>query len=69
MDSGRAPERIGLAHLAYQIADLTSYRRPARTAGSGSPPPVLAETLVMPLNDGRWLHQDHRVQAERPEPI
>ncbi len=69
MDSGGAPERIGLAHLAYQIADLVSYRRSAAAAGRGSPPPVPAKTQVMPLDDGCRLHQDHRVQAAWPEPI
>ena len=69
MDPGGAPERIGPAHLACQIADLASYRRPAGAVASGSPPPGPAETLVVPLDDGCRLHQDHRVQAAWPESI
>src|SRR6516225_10192638 len=69
MDPGRAPERIGLAHLADQIADLTSERRLAGAAGPGSPPPVQAEALMMPLNDRRRLDQDQGIQAGWPEAI
>jgi hypothetical protein len=69
MDAGGAPERIGPTHLADQIADLVSYRRPAAVMAPGPPPPVAAETLAMPLDDGCRLHQGHRVQAAWPEPI
>jgi len=54
MNAGRAPQRIGEAHLPDQ---LTNVRRDlwSAAAGAGFPAPELTESGAMPSDDGLGL--------------
>ena len=69
MDPRRTPQRIGLAHLADQGADIRVNRRAAAPTQAGAPTPVEPETTSMPMNDGRRLDQNHRLETARPEAV
>ena len=66
MDPGCAPERIGPADLADQVAHHTIDTWAAGPAGSGPPAPVGAETVPMPPDDRCRLDEDDGAQAARP---
>src|ERR1039458_4942286 len=52
VDPGRAPERVGAAHLPDQIPNLAIHCWPS---GSRTPSPKQAEALAVPLDDGGRL--------------
>jgi hypothetical protein len=68
MDPGRAPEGIGQAHVADQLAhferDLWS-----AAARSRFPSPEQTKTSTMPPNDGRWFHDHQGVLDPWCDPI
>jgi hypothetical protein len=66
MDSGRTPQRVGLAHLTNQLTQLTIHRRPTRPR---TPTPEEPEPLAVPLDDGCRFDQHDGVQAARPQPV
>src|SRR6185295_13511627 len=63
VDTGRAPERVGEAHLADQIADLGAHLGPSGTARS--PPPIDPKAFAMPLDHGCRLDQHHGIEDLR----
>jgi hypothetical protein len=68
VDARRAPERIGDAHLAYQLSYFERHRRPATTA-SRLPAPVRPETCAMPTNNSVRLHDRERIANLWKQPI
>ena len=68
MDPRRAPKGIGLAHLADQVSKFFRDPRPA-APGARFPPPESSEPLAMPSDDRFWVHQRHRIQGVRDDPI
>ena len=68
MDSGRAPEAIGQAHVADQLAYFERDLWPA-AARSRFPSPEQTKTSTMPPNDGRRLHDRQGVHDARRNPI
>src|SRR5215468_12145725 len=52
MDVGRAPQRVGAAHLPDQIADFAGDRRSTWFAAAHFPGPEQAKALAMPRDDG-----------------
>jgi hypothetical protein len=68
MDPRRAPQRIGNAHLADQLADLQRHNRPA-TSASRLPAPIRPETRAMPANNGIRLNDRQRIANSRKQPI
>jgi hypothetical protein len=67
MDPRRAPQGIGVRHLANEGPDSDGE---ARLAGPRlrPPPPVPAESLTVPANHGRRLHEHEGVPPGRPTP-
>jgi len=66
VDTGRAPERVGEAHLADQITDFGTHLGPSGTARS--PPPIDPKAFAMPLDHGCRLDQHHGIEDLRPNP-
>ena len=61
MDPGSAPQWIGEAHVADQLADFQRHLRPA-AAAPRLPSPKQAKAGAMPTNNGLWLYDRQSVQ-------
>ena len=66
MDPGHSPERVGGVHLPNQITSLAIHSRPP---SSRTPTQIEPEAFAVLSDYGRWLDQDHRLQATRPYPV
>ena len=66
VDPGRAPERVGAAHLPDQIPNLAIHCWPS---GSRTPSQKQAEALAVPLDDGGRLDQHHHLQTAWPQSV
>ena len=68
MNPGLAPEGIGQAHFANQLAYFERDLWPA-TVRSRFPSPEHTKTSTMPPNEGRWLHDRQGVYDAWRNPI
>src|SRR5665647_363922 len=68
MDPRCAPQRIGNAHFADQLADLQRHNRPATTA-SRLPTPIRPETRSMPADNSVRLNNSQSIANSRKQPI
>lgn len=68
MNAWGAPQRIGSAHLADEIADVGRDRRSTNAPTSRAPLPVECERSAMPVHDGGRLHDPDGSAPTRPDP-
>src|SRR5262249_24028951 len=68
MDPGSAPQRVGEAHVADQLADFDRYFWPANSRPR-LPSPEQAETSAMPADDHLWSDDHEGVQNVGCDPI
>ena len=68
MDAGRAPERIGKAHLPDQLPNFERHLGPAGSP-SRLPAPKAAESGTMPSYNRLGPHDCHRIKNRRRELI
>jgi hypothetical protein len=66
VDARSSPERVGKADLTDQFACLRVHGFAPR---SGPPTPVEPKALAVPLDHSGGLHQHHRFEATRPQPV
>ena len=64
MDPRSAPQWIGQAHIADQLADFQRHPRSA-AATARLPSPKQAKAGAMPTNDGLWLHDRQGLHNSR----
>src|SRR3954465_6252930 len=68
MDAGSAPERVGEAHLADQLANFETQLVPA-SSSSRFPAPEQAKTSTMPAQNRLRLDNPEGIQNTRRNPI
>ena len=68
MDPGRAPQRVGQAHVADQLANFERHLWSA-AAMSQLPSPEEAKTGAMPTDNRLRLHDHQGIHNARREPI
>src|SRR5271170_3794337 len=68
MDSGSAPEWIGMAHFSDQLANFDQDLRPA-AAVPRLPSPEQAKARTMPSDDSLWLNGRQGVHPARRKSI
>jgi hypothetical protein len=66
-DARCAPERLGRAHPADQVADFGI--RLGSTTAARSPSPVETRALVMPSGRRRWFDEYRDIEELRPQSI
>jgi hypothetical protein len=66
-DAPAAPRRILPCHPADQVAHLGVELRAADPVRLGLPPPVEAEALAVPRQNGGGLHDDETGPQTRPQ--
>ena len=67
VNSRSTPTDIQLCHLSDQPTNFHGDSRSARTTLSTLPPPEEPEPLVMPSQDGGWLHHSQTFPPAIPE--
>ena len=67
VNPGSAPERVGVRHFPYKIADLWAPRRPPGTFASGLEPSEQLEAFFMPTHRVVWLDNDQSFPPVAPE--
>ncbi len=68
MDPGSAPQRIGKAHVADQLANFERHLWPA-AARSRLPSPEQAKTCTMPADNSLRLQDHQGIRNARRNPI
>src|SRR5262249_19454945 len=63
-----APQRVGDAHLADQVANLRRYRRPT-TERPRFPAPIDSKPSSVPMQKGSWSNDFQGVQHPGSQPI